>query len=182
MLTPSGSDPHVRNLLPKNPWSKDRWREIDGKPLALLVAGAVGGAVASWLMGYLSDTAMMPLAIVPFATSILVVMGTPEAEPAQPRALIGGHLISTLCGLVVVHLAGPSPLAAAAAVGIAMLAMHLTRSFHPPAGIDPLIIVHQDMGWSFLLMPVATGALLLAAFAFVWHSATRRGSWPLRWW
>ena len=155
---------------------------VDGRPLALILAGAAGGAVASWLMGYLSNTAMLPLAVVPFATSILVVMGTPEAEPAQPRALVGGHLISTLVGLAMVHLTGPSPVAAAAAVGIAMLAMHHTRTFHPPAGIDPLIIVYQDMGWSFLLMPVAVGALLLAAFAFVWHNASRRGSWPARWW
>ncbi len=159
-----------------------RWAEIDGRPAALIAAGALGGAVASWLMDSLSKLAAMPLVIVPFATSILVVMGTPEAEPAQPRALIGGHLISTVTGIIVVHVAGPSPLAAAAAVGLAMLAMHLTRTFHPPAGIDPLIVVHNSLSWNFLLMPVAAGVLLLAAFAFVWHNASRRGSWPLRWW
>ena len=161
---------------------KSRLANIDGRPAALIVAGALGGAVASWLMDALSKLAEMPLVIVPFATSILVVMGTPEAEPAQPRALIGGHLISTIAGIVVVHFTGPSPLAAAAAVGLAMLAMHLTRTFHPPAGIDPLIVVHNDLSWSFLLMPVTAGVLLLAAFAFVWHNASRRGAWPLRWW
>jgi CBS-domain-containing membrane protein len=35
-----------------------------------------------------------------FATSIVLVMGSPEAEPAQPRALAGGHLIATLVGLL----------------------------------------------------------------------------------
>jgi hypothetical protein len=33
-----------------------------------------------------------------------------------------------------------------------------------------------------MLMPVAVGALLLAAFAFTWHNLIRRGAWPLRWW
>jgi hypothetical protein len=30
-----------------------------------------------------------PLAVIPFATSIVLVIGSPDAEPAQPRALIG---------------------------------------------------------------------------------------------
>jgi len=119
---------------------------------------------------------------VPFATSIVLVLGSPEAEAAQPRALIGGHLLATLVGLVVVKLAGPQPWAAAIAVGIAMVAMHATRTFHPPAGIDPLLVVVNDMSWSFLLVPVAVGALALAAFAYAWHLAVRRFDWPTHWW
>jgi CBS-domain-containing membrane protein len=82
----------------------------------------------------------------------------------------------------VVKVAGPGITAAALAVGLAILAMHLTRSFHPPAGIDPLVVVLNNMSWSFLLVPVAVGACLLAALAFVWHNAFRDGSWPRRWW
>jgi CBS-domain-containing membrane protein len=37
----------------------------------------------------------------PFATSIVLVLGTPDAGPAQPRALVGGHLVSTRVGLPV---------------------------------------------------------------------------------
>ncbi|HEY6258242.1 MAG TPA: HPP family protein [Xanthobacteraceae bacterium] len=118
----------------------------------------------------------------PFATSIVLVMGSPEAEPAQPRALVGGHLVSTIVGLLVAGITGPSPWVAATAVGLAILAMHLTRTFHPPAGIDPLIVVINQMSWSFLLVPVGAGAALLVAFAFAWHNFGRRGSWPVRWW
>src|SRR5262249_61161186 len=71
---------------------------------------------------------------------------------------------------------------AALAVGLAMVAMHLTKSFHPPAGIDPLVVVLHDMSWSFLLVPVAVGACLLAALAFVWHNRFRGHGWPERWW
>jgi hypothetical protein len=39
--------------------------------------------------------------------------------------------------------------------------MHLTSTFHPPARIEPLVVVVTDTPWS-----VATGALLLAAFAY----------------
>ena len=95
--------------------------------------------------------------------------------------------MSTLVGLAVVHLWGPAPWAAAVAVGLAMVAMHLTGTFHPPAGIDPLVVVVNNMPWSFLIAPVAVGALLLTAFAWVWHNVvTRRpgkpAMWPAKWW
>jgi CBS-domain-containing membrane protein len=150
--------------------------------MLIAIAGAAGGVVAIVLMELLSDRAAFPLMFVPFATSIVLVMGSPDVEAAQPRALIGGHLISSLIGLLVVKLIGPGPFAAAAAVGLVMLAMQLTRTFHPPAGIDPLVIVVNDMSWTFLLAPVAVGACLLAALAFVWHNAVRRGAWPKRLW
>jgi CBS-domain-containing membrane protein len=138
-------------------------------------------------MELFSVRAAFPLVAIPFATSIVTVLGSPKAEPAQPRALVGGHLVSTLVGLLIVKLCGPAPWAAALAVGLAMVAMHLTHTFHPPAGIDPLVVVVNDMSWSFLVAPIAIGALLLALFAFAWHKLVARGAnsgntWPTRWW
>lgn len=129
-----------------------------------------------------SDYAAFPLMFVPFATSIVLVMGTPDAEPAQPRALVGGHLLSTAVGLLTLSITGASPWAAATAVGLAMMAMHATRTFHPPAGIDPLIVVAPNMPASFLIAPAALGALLLAASAWLWHNLVLREPWPARWW
>ena len=101
-----------------------------------MLAGAVGGGIAIASMEAFSITTAFPLVAIPFATSIVTVLGSPKAEPAQPRALIGGHLVSTLVGLLIVKMFGPDPWAAAAAVGLAMVAMHMTGTFHPPAGID----------------------------------------------
>jgi CBS-domain-containing membrane protein len=148
----------------------------------LAIIGGAGGAVAIGAMEWLSDHFAFPLMFVPFATSIVLVMGAADAEAAQPRALIGGHLISTLVGLIVLQLAGPVPWAAALAVGLAMAAMQLTRTFHPPAGIDPLVVVVNDMSWHFLFAPVAIGAGLLGIFALLWHNLASRVAWPMRWW
>lgn len=142
--------------------------------LAIIIAGALGGAAAVGVMEAASVYSALPLSYIPFATSIVVVMGSPEAPPAQPRALIGGHLISTIIGLALVKITGPSPWIAALAVGLSIVAMHLTRTFHPPAGIDPLIVVVHNLPWSFLIMPVAVGACALALFAYVWHGIARR--------
>lgn len=145
------------------------------------VAAGLGAALAIGVMQLLSAEFHYPLAVIPFATSIVLVIGSPDLPAAQPRALIGGHVISTLIGLAVLKLAGPQPWAAAAAVGIAVLIMMLTRTFHPPAGIDPLLVVSANLPWHFLLAPVLAGAFLLLAFAFVWHRGIRRHPWPERW-
>jgi CBS-domain-containing membrane protein len=160
---------------------------LDRTQYVAVLAGATGGALAIASMEAFSASTAFPLMAIPFATSIVTVLGSPRAEPAQPRALIGGHLLSTLIGLLVVKLCGPGPWVAAMAVGVAMIAMHWTGTFHPPAGIDPLVVVVNNMSWSFLIAPVAIGALLLALFAFAWHNLVARGAnrtdtWPLRWW
>ena len=160
------------------------WTELNFLPYSR-ERSAAQIAIAS--MEAFSITTAFPLVAIPFATSIVTVLGSPKAEPAQPRALIGGHLVSTLVGLLVVKLCGPGPWAAAMAVGLAMVAMHMTGTFHPPAGIDPLVVVVNDMSWSFLVVPVGIGALLLALFAFIWHNLVARGAnkadiWPTRWW
>jgi len=75
-----------------------------------LLAGAVAGlgaAIAIGGMEWFSLTSHYPLVIIPFATSIVLVIGSPETEPAQPRALIGGHVVATLVGLAVLRLTGP---------------------------------------------------------------------------
>jgi CBS-domain-containing membrane protein len=147
-----------------------------------ILAGAAGGAIAIGVMEFLSARMAFPLGSIPFATSIVLVMGAPDAPPAQPRALFGGHLVSAIVGLLVVKLIGPEAWAAALAVGLAIVAMHVSGTFHPPAGISPLLIVLNNLSWPFLAVPVAIGALMLLAFAWVWHNALRQERWPLRWW
>lgn len=135
------------------------------RSLALRAAGAAIGIAQMLLLATVSQT---PLALVPFATSIVLVMGTPEAAPARPWAVLGGHLISTLSGLAAVKLFGPHLWVAAFAVGIAVAGMFATRSFHPPAGIDPVIVVMNDLSWGFLIAPVAIGAVMIASVSAVW--------------
>jgi CBS-domain-containing membrane protein len=152
------------------------------RPWIAILAGAAGGAAAIAAMEMLAVRAALRLEFIPFATSIVMVMGAPEAKPAQPRAIAGGHLLSAAVGLVMVKLVGPQPWAAAVAVGIAIIVMHATDTFHPPAGINPLLVIINDRPWSFLLVPVAAGVAILVVFAFLWHNTFRRGSWPEKWW
>lgn len=145
----------------------------------LWIAGAAGGAVAMGVMFLLSIQTRFPLEYIPFATSIVLVTGSPEAAPARPRALVGGHVLSAIVGEIALMLGGPQPWVAAVAVGVAILVMLATDSFHPPAGINPLIIVTHSMPWSFV---AAAGALMLLAYTWAWTNGVRRVRWPQRWW
>src|SRR5260221_7438720 len=165
------------------------WRRALGEAISRndhhnWLAGAVaglGGAIAIGAMEWFSVAAHYPLAVIPFATSIVLVMGSPDVEPAQPRALIGGHLVTAVVGFAVLKLTGPQAWAAAAAVGLSILAMYVTGTFHPPAGINPLLGVSGNLPWTFLFAPVLAGAVLVTAFAYVWHRWVRRRPWPQRW-
>lgn len=44
-----------------------------------------------------------------------------------------------------------------------------------------MLIVLQDFSWGYLLVPVACGAVLLLAFAYVWNNYMRGEAWPSRW-
>lgn len=70
-------------------------------------------------------------------------------------------------------LTSPQAWAAALAVGLSILAIYLTDRFHPPAGIDPLLVVSSNLPWSFLIAPV-----LATSFAYGWHRWVSGRPWP----
>jgi CBS-domain-containing membrane protein len=152
------------------------------RPYAQAVRIAVGGGLGLSLMVALANWADLPLEAVPFTTSIVLVMAAPDSGQAQPRNIIGGHLLSALSGLVVSLVFGTNPWLAGVALGLSIAAMQLTGTLHPPAGINALLFVSMDLSWQFVLMPVAVGALGLVAFAFLYHRLTAPGGWPRSWW
>jgi len=124
----------------------------------------------------------LPVLIVPFTTSIVLVMAAPESQQAQPRNIVGGHVLSALCGLGVVALFGNDAWLAALAVGLSIAVMQLTDTLHPPAGLNALLMVTANVSWTFVLVPITAGALILVGFAYIFHRLTWPGGWPRSWW
>lgn len=151
------------------------------KPPALsaILARALGGGLGIALMIALSASSGHPLMAIPFATSIVMVMGSPDALPAQPWRVIGGHMLSAACGIAATTLLGFDMYVAALAVGLAMALMLALDAFHPPAGISPLIITATHATPDFILSPVLTGALILLACAWIFHRLSGE-TWPHR--
>lgn len=108
-------------------------------PFPIILYRAVGIGAGVLLMELLGQTAGVPYAQIPFITSIVLAIGLPGTPASTPRAIIGGHIVSTLAGILVLHVAGSGDFASALAVGLAALAMAATRTMHPPAGSMPFL-------------------------------------------
>jgi CBS-domain-containing membrane protein len=117
--------------------------------------------------------------------SCVILFGMPRGIMAQPRSFLGGHLISTMVGLVfrMGHdaMGGPLELWLAGAVGVALAAMAVTRTIHSPAGANPVVVFVEGAGWGFLATPLLPGLATLFLVAFAANNLPRpwgAGPWP----
>jgi CBS-domain-containing membrane protein len=76
---------------------------------------------------------------------------------------------------------GPTWWAVALAVGTAIALMMITRTVHPPAGSNPVIVFLSQPGWSFLVFPTLIGAIVLVLVALIYNNATRNARYPKYW-
>lgn len=101
------------------------------------------------------------LLMAPFGATAVLVFGVPESPLAQPKNVIVGHLITAFIGVFFTQYVGVTPLTLALATGMAISAMLLTKTTHPPAGANPILIMLAGQSWSFLVMPVLLGSVLI---------------------
>jgi CBS-domain-containing membrane protein len=130
-------------------------------------------AFASFNLGWL-------LLLGSFGSTAVMVFTFPELHFSQPRSVIGGHVICTAVGLAALALFGPAWWALAAATAAAVALMMLTRTLHPPAGSNPVIVFLVAPQWGFLVFPTLLGALAMVAVAVLFHRGCRR-QYPVYW-
>lgn len=141
----------------------------------------LGGLLAIALLASFSDIYTTSLLLGSFGASCVLVFGYPDVPFSQPRNVLLGHLISSATGLAFMALLGPHWWTVACAVGTAIALMMLTRTVHPPAGSNPVIIFLTQSSWGFLLFPTLVGACLLLIVALAYNNATRAGRYPKYW-
>ncbi|MCP4449888.1 MAG: HPP family protein [Planctomycetes bacterium] len=124
-----------------------------------------------------------------FGASAVLVYGAPLAEFSQPRNLVGGHVVSAVVGVTVFTVFGEmSLLACSTAVSLAIVAMHVTRTLHPPGGATALIAVIggdkiHALGFMYVLCPVLAGALIMLLVALLVNnlSTDPKRHYPIYW-
>ena len=141
----------------------------------------LGGVLAIAAVAALTDFLSVALVLGSFGASCVLVFGYPDAPFSQPRNVVAGHVISSLVGLIFLAVFGPHWWAVALAVGTAIALMMLTRTVHPPAGSNPVIVFLTQPAWGFLLFPTLVGALVVVAVALVYNNATRDAKYPKYW-
>ena len=121
-----------------------------------------------------------------FGATAILIYGVPNSPYAQPRNLIGGHIFSAIVGVICAKFIPTLVIAAALAVTLAVVVMHLTRSIHPPGGATALIAViggqniHQ-LGYWYVLTPIASGAILMLIVALFINNLSSQRRYPSYW-
>ncbi|KZK99048.1 MULTISPECIES: HPP family protein [Pseudovibrio] len=151
-------------------------------PLSHILIGGLGGIVAIAILALMDGSLEAALLLGSFGASCVLIFGFPEAPFSQPRNIIAGHGLSSFVGLLLLTLFGPTWWALALAAGLAIALMMATRTVHPPAGSNPVIIFLAQPGWDFLLFPTLTGAVLLVIVAWVFLKLSKRSAYPAYWW
>jgi CBS-domain-containing membrane protein len=147
----------------------------------------VGIAVLALLGEAYFDSRDLPLMIGSFGASAVLVYGAVRSPLAQPRNLIGGHVLSAAIGVACWKLFHHQPwLAEAVAVATAIAVMHATRTLHPPGGATALIAVIgspqiHDLGFLYVLIPATIGPVILLAIALVVNNIPQSRRYPEIW-
>lgn len=128
-----------------------------------IIAG-VGATLAISLLAYLE--LLIPNALIlmaPFGATAVLVFGLPESPLAQPKNVIFGHMVTGIIGLFFIQYIAVTPLTLGLATGLGVSAMLLSKTTHPPAGANPILIMlaGEAFGWSFLITPVLVGSIVI---------------------
>lgn len=151
------------------------------------IGAVIGIALVGLMHARLVDQTGQALLIGSFGATAVLVYGAVRSPLAQPRNVLGGHVLSALIGVCAQQALGQIPwLAAAVAVATAIAAMHLTRTLHPPGGATALIAVIggdsvHSLGYMYAFMPAGLGALVLLAVALLVNNIPKGRRYPEFW-
>lgn len=132
---------------------------------ALLGVGGSGLLARLVVEGRPSDLLLLAA---PIGASAVLVFALPASPVAQPRAVILGNLASAIVGVACANGVAHPALAAAAAVGGAVLIMALLGCLHPPGGAIALgaalaAASGAPLDYAYAFVPVGLCSLLLVA-------------------
>jgi len=143
-------------------------------------------AVAYLHYGMLADSDLLMI-IGSFGASAVLIYGAVKSPLAQPRNLIGGHMLSAVIGVTAYQLLGSQLwLACAISVATAIAVMHATKTLHPPGGATALIAVTGSekihaLGFLYVLAPVGAGVLIMLLIALLVNNIPKTRRYPEFW-
>ncbi|KAJ7270521.1 HPP family-domain-containing protein [Mycena rebaudengoi] len=135
----------------------------------------------------------VPSILASYGASAVLCYAAIESPLAQPRPLIGGHLIGAVTGVCISKLFAflPSPqrvedlrwLAASLSASIAIVLMQISGTTHPPAGATALLAAVSPevsaLGWYYLPVVLLSSSIVLVSALLV-NNIRRR--YPMFWW
>lgn len=142
---------------------------------------ALGSFLGIGAVSFLAFHYSLPLLVASFGATAVLIYGAPTSPFAQPRNVLGGHLVSAFIGVVAYQLLGTTWLSVTLGVSLAILLMLFTRTVHPPGGATALTAILNGQGFAFISEPVLLGVLILLLVALVVHRCRGGRYYPTYW-
>lgn len=151
--------------------------------LTFLSMSAVA-VIHSAIFYYQADVNLTCFFLGSFGASATLICAFPALAVSQPRNVLGGHLISAVCGLIAKRIFFDLVFAGSFGIALALGLMQKFQVFHPPAGSTALIMVVGSpvlnaMGW-FALLPIGVGSIVLCVIGLMNNLGGRK--YPVYWW
>lgn len=142
---------------------------------------ALGSFLGIGIVTFLSYWSDLPLLAPSFGASAVLLYAACNSPLAQPRNVIGGHLISAVVGVLIYQAVGINWWSITLGVALAILAMALTHTLHPPGGATAYLAVWSEQGFDFIFIPIALGAVLLVLVALLTNNLASNKRYPEYW-
>ena len=140
-----------------------------------VLISSLGAFLCIFLIAYFNSVDETNIWLIPpFGASLVLVMAVHDSPLAQPRNVFFGHILSASSGVFLFYLLGNSPISISLALSLAIILMMITKTIHPPAGANPIIAILGAKSFEFVIMPVATGALFIVIFAYIYNKIWKR--------
>ncbi len=176
------------NYLKKMKGSKKSPPRVNISEVVWSWIGAFFGIAAVAFVNFdIVDETDLVMIIGSFGASAVLIYGAITSPLAQPRNLMGGHVISALIGVASYNMLHSHMwLAASVAVATAIAAMHLTKTLHPPGGATALIAVIGSgkihaLGYYYAIIPAGIGALVMLIVALLINNIPKTRKYPEFW-
>ncbi|NLB52176.1 MAG: HPP family protein [Syntrophomonadaceae bacterium] len=138
---------------------------------------ALGMGIVSFISIYFEVLYLIPA----LASSAIMLFMSYNNVFAQPRNVVGGHLMAVLAAIIVSQFAGPEWWAVTIVAVLTALLMIVTHTIHPPGGGTAIVAFIGCYSPSALIISVLLGTVIMVLTAVVVNNAISSRKYPLFW-
>jgi CBS-domain-containing membrane protein len=151
------------------------------------IGAFLGIALVAFISYNILDGKDLVMIIGSFGASAVLIYGAIKSPLAQPRNLIGGHIISAIIGVAIYKVFHNYMwVSTSVAVATAIAVMQVTKTLHPPGGATALIAVIgsekiHNLGYFYAIIPVGVGVAIMLIVALLVNNIPQSRRYPEFW-
>lgn len=145
------------------------------------VISAVGGLIAISIISLVAFAFGYPAIIAPIAASCVLIFGAHKGAFSQPRQIIGGHVISSVLAIILLHTIGNHSYASTGlTLAVTLIVMGFTKTLHPPAAASAIVAMHSGANWHYLVCIICC-SILLVLISILYNNLFKHRQYPQYW-